>query len=549
MPSVSPTPTVPVNPQRQADSARLTGTAHPYARDRRLQEIYMWSIIREIVRYLWFFSLVSLLTYTHRDLNSFNQVDHLQKYLLNSRQVSTIDDYWNWLENSFVENIRAQQWYNGDAPRNLSGYINDKTNRFIGWATMRQLRVKSQLCFANNEIILTCQYDYSLSSEDKHSYQPGWLNETKDTYSSSISESFQYKSSKDLDTYTYVGDYGVYEGGGYVYEFRGRLVDLQSNVSQLHQLGWIDDKTRAVIIQLTLYNPNVQLFTSVTFLAEFLSSSGVYPTARFEPFNFYAFTSKFQLIVMIFYMLMITTVGIYIWRYHQCERIGQLFKETNGYVYINLQFASYVNDILTILLGFSCFFGTIKSIKLLRFNQRLCLFIETLKYAKTDLIPFSMMFSIIFIAFLSLFYLLFSGKISSCSSLLDTARMLFEITLMKFDAHELIEASAFLGPFCFSLFVILVIFICMSMFVSIINDSFRLARENVDPNNQQIFSFMLKKFQRWTGLQRITDEEIQEERDTVMRSEYFHPIENFPERIDQFLDAINRVYFTFFFIS
>ncbi|CAF4099153.1 unnamed protein product, partial [Adineta steineri] len=463
--------------------------------------------------------------------------------------VSTIDDYWNWLENSFVENIRAQQWYNGEPPKNLSGFINDKTNRFIGWATMRQLRVKSQLCLANNEIILTCQYDYSLSNEDKHSYQPGWLNETIETYSVPIRQSFQYKSSKDLDTDTYVGDYGVYEGGGYVYEFRGRLVDLQSNVSQLHQLGWIDDKTRAVIIQLTLYNPNVQLFTSVTFLAEFLSSSGVYPTARFEPFNFYAFTSKFQLIVMIFYMLMITTVGIYIWRYHQCERIGQLFKETNGYVYINLQFASYVNDILTILLGFSCFFGTIKSIKLLRFNQRLCLFIETLKYAKTDLIPFSMMFSIIFIAFLSLFYLLFSGKISSCSSLLDTARMLFEITLMKFDAHELIEASAFLGPFCFSLFVILVIFICMSMFVSIINDSFRLARENVDPNNQQIFSFMLKKFQRWTGLQRITDEEIQEERDTVMRSEYFHPIENFPERIDQFLDAINRVYFTFFFIS
>ncbi|CAF4334284.1 unnamed protein product, partial [Adineta steineri] len=189
-------------------------------------------------------------------------------------------------------------------------------------------------------------------------------------------------------------------------EFRGRLVDLQSNLSTLHQLGWIDDKTRAVIIQLTLYNPNVQLFTSVTFLAEFLSSSGVYPTAHFEPFNFY----EVGIIVCAW-----TSVGIYIWRYHQCERIGQLFKETNGYVYINLQFASYVNDVLTILLGFSCFFGTIKAIKLLRFDQRLCIFIETLKYAKTDLIPFSMMFSIIFIAFLSLFYLLFSGKISSCS--------------------------------------------------------------------------------------------------------------------------------------
>ena len=93
--------------------------------------------------------------------------------------------------------------------------------------------------------------------------------------------------SKDLDTYIYVGDHGSYGGGGYVYEFRGRLSDLQSNLSQLHQLEWIDSQTRAVIIQLTLYNPNVQLFTSLTFLAEFLSSSGVYPTSRFEPMNFY----------------------------------------------------------------------------------------------------------------------------------------------------------------------------------------------------------------------------------------------------------------------
>ena len=30
--------------------------------------------------------------------------------------------------------------------RYLSGYINDKSNRLIGWATMRQLRIQSQLC-------------------------------------------------------------------------------------------------------------------------------------------------------------------------------------------------------------------------------------------------------------------------------------------------------------------------------------------------------------------------------------------------------------------
>jgi len=42
-------------------------------------------------------------------------------------------------------------------------------------------------------------------------------------------------------------------------------------------------------------------------------------------------------------------------------------------------------------------------------------------------------------------------------------------------------------------------------------------------------------------MKKATEEEIQEERDAIMREEYFHPIERFPEKIDQLLDAINRV--------
>jgi hypothetical protein len=43
------------------------------------------------------------------------------------------------------------------------------------------------------------------------------------------------------------------------------------------------------------------------------------------------------------------------------------------------------------------------------------------------------------------------------------------------------------------------------------------------------------------GLKKATEEEIQEQRDVIMRSQYFDPIERFPERIDQLLDALNRV--------
>jgi hypothetical protein len=125
-----------------------------------------------------------------------------------------------------------------------------------------------------------------LLSEEQQSYEPGWINQTTQTYRSSIRQAFVYQSSDKLDTYTYVGDLATYGGGGYIYELRGSLSDLSSNLSELHQLGWIDEQTRAVIIQLSLYNPNAQMFTSVTLLAEFLSTGSVLPSSRFEPMYF-----------------------------------------------------------------------------------------------------------------------------------------------------------------------------------------------------------------------------------------------------------------------
>ncbi|CAF4054709.1 unnamed protein product [Adineta steineri] len=159
--------------------------------------------LKELLLYLCFITVLYIIIYSNRDLNSFLQVNHSRKFFFNSRQINcdytkitTIYDYWNWSENNFITNIRAQQWYNNDPPRNLSGFINDKSNRLIGWATMRQLRVKSILCQVQNEITSTCQYDYNFHNEDKYSYKPGWKNSIIQNYSSSISQSFQYSTVK-----------------------------------------------------------------------------------------------------------------------------------------------------------------------------------------------------------------------------------------------------------------------------------------------------------------------------------------------------------------
>jgi hypothetical protein len=43
------------------------------------------------------------------------------------------------------------------------------------------------------------------------------------------------------------------------------------------------------------------------------------------------------------------------------------------------------------------------------------------------------------------------------------------------------------------------------------------------------------------GLKKPTDEQIMEERDSQMRSQYFDPIEIFPDKMDQLLESLNQV--------
>lgn len=197
-----------------------------------------------------------------------------------------------------------------------------------------------------------------------------------------------------------------------------------------------------------------------------------------------------------------TGVGIHLWRRSEARRIVELFRRTEGDIYINFQLMAYINDIFSFLLAFCCFFGTIKLLRLCRYNRRLALLSNTLSRATRELMSFSFMFSIIFMAFLTLFYLQFVSQIWDCSSLLHTAQMLFEMLLLKFDTTEFVAAQPYLGPIYFALFIIFVVFVCINMFVSIVNDNFRLVRADVhkvDDDEQDLFIQFLKKLKHWWG--------------------------------------------------
>jgi len=58
-------------------------------------------------------------------------------------KIQVVDDFWSWAIHRLAEGLRANTWYNKEQPYGLAGFINDFSSRMIGYATLRQLRVKN----------------------------------------------------------------------------------------------------------------------------------------------------------------------------------------------------------------------------------------------------------------------------------------------------------------------------------------------------------------------------------------------------------------------
>ena len=212
----------------------------------------------------------------------------------------------------------------------------------------------------------------------------------------SIYNSFQYQDYNQLEGSPVSGKFDTYDGSGYVYELRGKLSYIQGNLSFLREINWIDRQTRAVFVEFSVYNPNINLVMVSTILVEFLSSGSILTTARFDPLNLFGDISlslSFKLIAevifipfLIYFMIIqiiecismglkeyvkdfwcliewsIITTGfisviMFILRLNEANKVMNFFKNTRGYGYLKLQKVNDYNLVLTYCLGLCASLG------------------------------------------------------------------------------------------------------------------------------------------------------------------------------------------------
>jgi uncharacterized membrane protein YgcG len=152
----------------------------------------------------------------------------------------------------------------------------------------------------------------------------------------------------------------------------------------------------------------------------------------------------------------------------------------NGRTFLSLTSVSSTYSWTEAASALNCIVTFLKVFKYLRPIKKLALFTETLRLASGDMAYMCVIIAVILLAFGSSFHLAFGPDVKAYVNLPTSMLSLFRATLGDFDLDALVYANYALGPFLFILFIFLVFFVVLSMFLSIVDESYDRVRTDLE---------------------------------------------------------------------
>lgn len=97
-----------------------------------------------------------------------------------------------------------------------------------------------------------------------------------------MSFSWKYLSEEKLDGSSHWGLISTYGGGGFIQNLATTHVKSLEIIKELKDNLWLDRGTRAVFIDFSVYNANINLFCVIRLLVEFPATGGAIPSWNFR---------------------------------------------------------------------------------------------------------------------------------------------------------------------------------------------------------------------------------------------------------------------------
>ncbi|XP_019360809.1 PREDICTED: polycystic kidney disease protein 1-like 2 [Gavialis gangeticus] len=496
-----------------------------------IKEQKAFALIREILAYLGFLWMLLLVAYGQRDPSSY----YLNKHIENSftdgfRDVYSYQDFFTWARTTLVNNLYGS----------YQGFITDGNSKLVGSARIRQVRVKGDTCPIAPKLqhsVQECHAPYSLQTEDTSDYGERWNISAFDN-SSDFSSAWQYQSQSKLRGHPIWGKLAIYRGGGYVVHLGTDLKNATRVLQYLFSNIWLDTFTRAVFIEFTVYNANVNLFCIISLMFETNALGAFFTHAELQSIRLYPYTDGLHIFVVAAEVIYFLFVVYYMviqgklmralkWRYFHSkwnllELAIILISWSTLSVFVNRTILgardiSYyqkhkdecvsfnetatADAVLGYLIAFLVLLSTVKLWHLLRLNPKLNMITSTLKRAWGDISGFIIVIAIMFLAYSIATNLIFGWKLHSYKTLFDSAETMVSLQLGIFNYEEVLDYNPVLGSFLIGSCIIFMTFVVLNLFISVILVAFSEEQKYYQASEEEeIVDLMLMKLFSFLGI-------------------------------------------------
>ncbi|KAK9538026.1 hypothetical protein VZT92_005588 [Zoarces viviparus] len=375
-----------------------------------------------------------------------------------------------------------------------------------------------------------CNAPFSWEVEDMGSYDTGWNHSVRDNISTSASSPWTYQTQSQLRAYPIWGKMVLYRGGGYVAELGPDSQNASSTLEYLFRNTWLDVYTRAVFVEFTVYNANVNLFCIVTLLLETTVVGAFQLHSELQSVRLYQSTGGLHIFVMaaeIIYLLFILyymflqgklmkqqrcayfrskwnllelTIISLSWSAVAVFMKRTLLGDRDMTYYQNHkdQFASFyetatADSVLQYLIAFQVLLATFKLWHLLRLNPKMNLITAALQRAWNDISSFLVVIVIMFVAYSIACNVIYGWKMSSYKTLTDALVTVISLQIGIFNYDEVMDYNPVLGGLLFGSCIVFMTFVVLNLFLSVILVAFKQEQIHHKPSDEdEIVDLMLK---------------------------------------------------------
>ncbi|XP_012511033.1 PREDICTED: polycystic kidney disease and receptor for egg jelly-related protein [Propithecus coquereli] len=494
-----------------------------------------------LATHLIFLALLLVLIGLLRHTDSFYYNQFLRdQFSMDLAAVTKLEDVYRWLNSVLLPLL-----HNDLNPT----FLLDGSSTILGLPLMRQVRAKSteKPClpaenFVQNSIKreIRCHPKYGIDPEDTKDYSSFW-NEIDKRHTHKNTNGFAYKHQGKQWVYYSYGSLHTYGSGGYAFYFFPKQQKFNSTLRlrELQESNWLDEKTWAVILELTTFNPDVSLFCSISVVFE-VSQLGVVNTSialysfSLAEFNRKASAEIYLYVAILIFFLAYTVDEGYIIMQERASYVRSVYNLLNfalkciftvlivlflrkhflatGMIrfylsnpedFIPFHAVSRVDHTMRIILGFLLFLTILKTLRYSRFFYDVRLAQKAIQAALPGICHMAFVVSVYFFVYMAFGYLVFGQHEWNYSNLIHATQTIFSYCVSAFQNTEF-SHNRILGVLFLSSFMLVMICILINLFQAVILSAYEEMKQPVyeEPSDEvEAMTYLCGKLRTIFGFQ------------------------------------------------